>query len=165
MSAAADLYLSLGSNISPETNIPAALTALGQAFGGVLAHSSAWQSAAVGSQGPDFLNAAVLVRTARPPRQVKMGILRPLETQMGRVRTEDKNAARTIDIDILVYGDLIIDETLWNQAHLAVPLAEIYPDLRNPESGQVLNDIAAKLLKTIRLVHRADILAAGQSPE
>jgi 2-amino-4-hydroxy-6-hydroxymethyldihydropteridine diphosphokinase len=163
LSAAVKVYLSLGSNISPEINIPAALAAIEGAFGEVLAHSSAWQSAAVGAVGLDFLNAAVLVHSPLSPTQIKTEILRPLEARMGRVRTEDKNAPRTIDIDILLYGDQIVDETLWRQAHLAVPLAEIYPGLRNPDNGQALKDIAAHLLAAVRLVRREDVLAATKS--
>ena len=160
MSAAVKVYLSLGSNISPETNLAAALVALERVFGGVLAHSSAWQSASVGTVGPDFLNAAVLVYSDLSTQQIKGDMLRPLEAQMGRVRTADKNAPRTIDIDVLLYGDRVVEDTLWRQAHLAVPLAEIFPDLRNPQTDMVLEEVAEILFSVNELTRREDVLAA-----
>ncbi len=160
MNAAVKVYLSLGSNISPEDNLPAALAALERACGGVLAHSSAWQSASVGAIGPDFLNAAALVYSDLSPQQIKSDILRPLEAQMGRVRTTDKNAARTIDIDVLLHGDRVVEDALWQQAHLAVPLAEIFPGLRNPQTDMVLEEVAEILLNVNELTRREDVLAA-----
>ena len=81
LNAAVRVYLALGSNISPDKNIPAAVDALAHAFGHIVAHSSAWQTAAVGSAGPDFINAVVLVGSPLIPQQIKNQLLRPLEAR------------------------------------------------------------------------------------
>jgi 7,8-dihydro-6-hydroxymethylpterin-pyrophosphokinase len=71
--------------------------------------------------------------------------LRQIEARLGSIRTEDKFAPRTIDIDIVVYGDQVIDPGLWRYAHLAQPVAELLPDLVNPTNGQTLEQIAERL--------------------
>jgi 2-amino-4-hydroxy-6-hydroxymethyldihydropteridine diphosphokinase len=151
------VYLSLGSNIEPETNLPIAVERLLEYFR-VLKVSCAWQNPPIGTSGPDFLNAVVLVKTALPSDKVKFKILRTIESHLGRVRTQDKNAPRTIDIDILLYNDQLLEEELWERAHLAVPLAEIYPDYQHPNTNQNLVEIAKHLQQTTTIICRADIL-------
>ena len=158
MSATVNVYLALGSNIRPEENIPLAVDALAQAFDHILAHSSAWQTAAVGSSGPDFINAVVLVESPLTSQLIKNQLLRPLEAQMGRVRQQDKNAPRTIDLDVLLYDDRLLDDSLWNSAHLAVPLAELYPGYLQPATGQSLGQIARDWRQTAPIRQRADVL-------
>jgi 2-amino-4-hydroxy-6-hydroxymethyldihydropteridine diphosphokinase len=136
--------LSLGSNIAPADNLKLALELLRQELT-VLAVSRAWRTPAVGSQGPDFLNAAVLVYAPQPASQLKNQVLRDIETRLGRIRSEDKYAPRTIDIDIVVDGEQVIDPELWQHAHLAQPVAELLPDLVDPSSGQTLEVIADHL--------------------
>lgn len=158
MSAAAKVYLALGSNIQPEVNIPDGLSALARAFKFLLAHSTAWQSAAVGSQGPDFLNAVTLIRTTRTAAEIKTDVLQPLEIQMGRVRQADKNAPRTIDLDVLLYDDCLLDDSLWHSAHLAVPLAELNPEYLHPTTARPLSEYAQALRKTVTIRKRPDVL-------
>jgi 2-amino-4-hydroxy-6-hydroxymethyldihydropteridine diphosphokinase len=158
LSAAVKVYIALGSNIQPEKNLPAAVKALGDAFGCLQARSSAWQTPAVGSDGPDFLNAVVLVESELTPGQLKFNVLRPLEEKMGRVRVADKNAPRTIDMDVLLYDDELMEEELWQQAHLAVPLAEIYPGYTNNESGESLEQVAERLNKKSHIICNPEIL-------
>lgn len=141
-----EIYLALGSNIEPEANLPAALDALAERFGGLLARSSLWRTAAVGSDGPDFLNAAVLVETDLTAEQLKFEVFRPLEAQMGRVRAADKNAPRPIDIDVLVYAGELLEAELWERVHLAAPLAEIWPEYENPETGETVGEAAERLM-------------------
>jgi len=136
--------LSLGSNIAPADNLKQALELLRQELT-VLAVSRAWRTPAVGSQGPDFLNAAVLVHAPQPASQLKSQVLQDIEARLGRIRTEDKYAPRTIDIDIVVDGEQVVDPELWKYAHLAQPVAELLPDLVDPTSGQTLETIAERL--------------------
>lgn len=133
--------LSLGSNIAPAENLKQAVELLRQEVT-VLAVSRAWRTPAVGSQGPDFLNAAVLASTDQPATQLKKQVLREIEHRLGRVRSQDKYAPRTIDIDIIVDGDRVVDSELWQYAHLAQPVAELLPDLVDPASGMTLEQIA-----------------------
>ncbi len=104
--------LSLGSNIAPADNLKQALELLRRELT-VLAVSRAWRTPAVGSQGPDFLNAAVLVHAPQPASQLKSQVLRDIEARLGRIRGEDKYAPRTIDIDIVVDGERVVDPELW----------------------------------------------------
>jgi 2-amino-4-hydroxy-6-hydroxymethyldihydropteridine diphosphokinase len=141
------VYLALGSNIDPETNLPQAIENLNLVFG-VVAQSSIWQTPAVGFEGEDFLNAVVLIHTPISANTLKIEVLRPIEALLGRVRKEEKFALRTIDIDILLHKDELIDEELWTQPHLAVPLAEIYPDYKKGAAGETLKDVASALKQT-----------------
>jgi 2-amino-4-hydroxy-6-hydroxymethyldihydropteridine diphosphokinase len=118
-------YIGLGSNIEPEKYLPLAVAALA-AQTDLLALSSAWKSPAIGTTGPNFFNAAAKILTTHAdPDALKFAVLRPIEAALGRVRTTDKFAPRTIDLDILIFKDQILDPDIWKYAYLAVPLAEI----------------------------------------
>ena len=95
------VYIAVGSNIEPEKNLPESIQKLRTIFE-VVAVSSAWHTPAVGFKGEDFLNAVVLIKTPLSPKTLKNEVLRPLEALLGRVRTEEKFSARTIDMDILL---------------------------------------------------------------
>ena len=84
-------YLSLGSNIKPEVHLPKAIQML-KDYGQVKAVSQVWESHAVGTDGPDFLNACVLFLSHLQPNDLKQQIIRPIEASLGRVRHADKNA-------------------------------------------------------------------------
>ena len=135
--------LLVGSNIQAEENLRLALQRLQEKVT-ILRTSSVWKTAAVGSDGPDFLNLAVLVATPLTAPELKMQVLRPLEAGMGRVRTVDKNAARPIDLDIIVFDGETLDGLLWEHAHRAVPVAELLPELRS-NSGETLPQAAQRL--------------------
>jgi 2-amino-4-hydroxy-6-hydroxymethyldihydropteridine diphosphokinase len=152
------VVLGLGSNIEPETHLVCAVEFL-QRLLTVEAISSAWVTPAVGTVAPDFLNAVVLVRTRYNQRQIKGRIIHWIENRLGRVRNADKNAPRTIDIDILMIGNEILEPRIWTQGYLAVPLAQIMPDLCAPTSGESLIDIANRLQSQTPLKERADLLA------
>jgi 2-amino-4-hydroxy-6-hydroxymethyldihydropteridine diphosphokinase len=135
--------LLLGSNIQAEKNLRLAVSRL-QEWVVILRTSSVWRTGPIGSDGPDFLNMACLVSTTLDATQLKLQVLRPLEAGMGRVRSADKNAARPIDLDIIVYDGQPIDGLLWNHAYRAVPVAELLPDLRS-DSGETLGQAAERL--------------------
>jgi 2-amino-4-hydroxy-6-hydroxymethyldihydropteridine diphosphokinase len=147
--------LLLGSNIQPEQNIPLAVAHLQKRLT-VLEASSIWQSDAIGSSGPDFLNGALLVSTPLDADALKEQVLHSLEAQLGRVRTEDKNAPRTIDIDIILFDGILLDPTLWKYAHRAVPVAELLPGYRS-DSGEYLKDTALRLARTTPISVRKDV--------
>jgi 2-amino-4-hydroxy-6-hydroxymethyldihydropteridine diphosphokinase len=138
--------LLLGSNIDPEKNLPRGVELLRQKVG-ILRSSSVWQSPSVGSAGPDFLNMALLATTSCEPEDLKEKVLRPVEAELGRRRSADKNAPRPFDADIILFDGQLIDETLFHYVHRAVPVSELMPDYRSPE-GKTLVDIAADLTKT-----------------
>jgi 2-amino-4-hydroxy-6-hydroxymethyldihydropteridine diphosphokinase len=148
--------LMLGSNILPEENLPRAARELSRLVH-VIQASDIWQTAAVGSLGADYLNAAVLISTGLDPETLKLQVLRPLERSLGRVRNADKFAARTIDLDIVTWGGQAYDPDLWSFAHLAAPVAELLPDLRSPETGESLAAAALRLMHSTPVVRRSDV--------
>ncbi len=149
--------LSLGSNIEPAENLSAAVALL-QEQTNVLAVSRAWRTAAVGMSGPDFLNAAALVLTEQTIQRLKENVLKEIEARLGRVRSEDKYAPRTIDIDILLYDNKVVDPELWTLAHLAQPVAELLPDLSDPASGKPLYHVARDLVRQSGITPCPDML-------
>ncbi len=155
MSEPVRVLIGLGSNVEPERHLPRALFELRGSID-VAAVSSVYASDPVGAPGsPRFLNAAVVGTTDRSPEALKAEVLRPIEAALGRRRTADRNAPRTIDLDLLLYGDLVLDDRgrdlrlpepeLLVQAHVAVPAAEVWPEAVHPVTGESLAAIAARL--------------------
>ena len=146
----------LGSNIEPMVNIPMAVQLLAEKLT-VLGASSVWESESVEFGYPDYLNLAVLVSGSLGLDELKNQVLHPLESRMGRVRTEDKNAARTIDLDIILCDGMVIDDTLWQHAHRAVPVAELFPGLLSP-AGESLRQVAEQLARSTPIMLRNDVI-------
>jgi len=139
------VYLELGSNINPEHNLPVAIGILRQLVR-VEKISSVWETPAIGSAGPNFFNLAVRIRSSLSPDVLKQLILRKIEAYLGRKRSADKNAPRTIDIDIVIVDGKVIDDHLWHYAHLAIPLAELIPELIWSENqGETLKQVSERL--------------------
>ncbi len=138
------VYLCLGSNIDPVENLRKAIDLLGE-YAVLLALSTCWESAAVGSKGPNFLNIGALVSTPFDSNELREQVLRPIEKRLGRVRSADKYAPRTMDIDIVVFDGQVRDPEIWRRVYLALIFAEMLPDLRQPDSGETLEEIAQRL--------------------
>lgn len=142
--------ISIGSNIDPETHIVKALTKLRERTA-VLAVSRVYETPPVGAAGtPPFLNMAVLVRTEHDSNALRTNVLRPLEAELGRVRTADPNAPRTIDLDPVLYategGDVTwYDSEALQFAHVAVPAAEVAGQWVLPDLGRTLQEVARQL--------------------
>ena len=151
-------YLSLGSNIQPETHLVSAIERL-QNYGRVEKISSAWESESVGAPGPNYLNACLLLATPLSQRELKQQALLPIERSLGRQRTADKFAPRTIDIDIVIFDGKPSDNRYWEQAFVVVPLAEIYPDFPNPLTQESLIKTAAHLRQRIWMERRPEVLS------
>lgn len=148
--------LLLGSNLQPEKNLALGVDLLRRQVK-IVRVSSVWETPAVGSPGPDFLNLALLVTTVLDAKLFKAQVIRPLEMQLGRVRSADKNASRTIDIDIILFDNQLLDPNLWRFAHRAVPVAEILPDFRS-EQGDLLKETASRLAETTQIRLRPNLL-------
>jgi 2-amino-4-hydroxy-6-hydroxymethyldihydropteridine diphosphokinase len=152
------VFIILGSNINKERNLPEAVRRLGR-LGRMVAVSSVYETLPVGRPDqPNFLNAAVRIETGLTAAQVKEAILGQIEKQLGRRRTADKNAPRTIDADLVLFNDEIFDYTyngrrhhipdpdLLNFPHVAAPVAELAPEMLHPETAEPLSAIAQRLL-------------------
>ena len=140
-----DVIIALGSNIDRQRNIPEAVRLIRRHRGiDVEAVSCVFESDAVGgsADSPAFYNAAMLACTDLPPEQLR-DELRDIERILGRVRTDDKNAPRTIDLDLVYYGTLVKDFGDWQvpdplaavAPHVAVPIADVAPNWVHPGRG------------------------------
>jgi 2-amino-4-hydroxy-6-hydroxymethyldihydropteridine diphosphokinase len=149
--------LLLGSNIDPEKNIRQAIKLLTNRFS-IEQISKAWETPAWGTNGPNFLNIAVVISTSLDPLRLKTMVLRPLEAQLKRVRSADKFAPRTIDIDIVAWDAEVLEDRLWNHAHLAVPVAEVLPCYQSDETGEYLVQAAQRLMRASPIWPRPEVL-------
>jgi len=141
-----EVYVAVGSNIEPEKNISAALEKL-QQYVRVKATSTFYRTMPIGRpEQSAFLNGVWLIATGKPARELKFEVLRKIETELGRVRTSDNYAARTIDLDIALYGNAVINEPdfripdagIRQRPFIAVPLLELKPSLVLPDTGEKL---------------------------
>lgn len=132
----------IGSNIEPERLLREAAREL-RALGAE-AFSRVYQSPSVGAPGPDYLNAAARLSTELSPGELRTR-LRELEDRLGRVRTADRFAPRTIDLDLVAYGDRPADPAVWGEPYAAVPIAEVLPSIRHPVSGEPIAQAAQRL--------------------
>lgn len=158
-------WITLGSNILPEQYLPRAVKEL-SALGEVGAVSQVWQSPPVGDENQaDFCNGAVHLLTGLGPVALKQS-LRVIENRLGRVRDpNNKNAARTIDLDIALYDSLVLetsqmcipDPEIPKRPFLAVPLAELDGRFLHPILNQTLEDLARICPGREQLVLRTDI--------
>jgi 2-amino-4-hydroxy-6-hydroxymethyldihydropteridine diphosphokinase len=148
----ARVFVAIGSNIDPMKNMRRALHFLRREFP-VVAISTFYRTEPVELPGaPPFFNGVVEFRTEIPPRELKYELLREIEEKLGRQRGPDKNAPRTIDLDLLVYGDESIhskeltvpDPEIAERSFLALPLCELAPDLILPGFDKPMREIAQR---------------------
>lgn len=140
------IYISLGSNIERDRHIRAGLDALHAEFG-ELRVSRVFESEAVGFNGRPFYNLVAAAETDLPLVTVCQ-LLREMEFAHGREPDAKKFAPRTLDLDLLLYGDLVCDtplvlprgEVLTN-AFVLWPLAELAPKLRHPVDGRTMSKL------------------------
>ena len=127
--------------------------------------STVYQNPAVGPTPQlDFLNAAALIETDLPAEAIRHH-LRHIEADSNRVRTQNKYAPRTLDLDLCILGNQVIegpeltlpDPELLNRAHLAVPMAELAPSFPHPTTGETLQSIADRLRPEASLKPRPEL--------
>jgi 2-amino-4-hydroxy-6-hydroxymethyldihydropteridine diphosphokinase len=151
-------YLSLGSNIQPEKNLVRAIELL-QEQGRIESISNAWESKSVGADAPNYLNACLAFNTLLSWPELKEQVILPIELQLGRRRTENIFAPRTMDIDIILFDDRSCDEKSWEKAFVVVPLAEIYPGYQNPLRNESIKETATRLRREIWMETRPEVLS------
>ena len=113
--------------------------------------SPIYESEAVGFSGDNFLNLVVGITTRLPPRQLA-DRLREIEAQHGRVRGAEKFSSRTLDIDLLTFGEAVVDEKglqlprdeILRYAFVLRPLADVAPQERHPQSGRSYGELWAE---------------------
>ncbi|MFO1408053.1 MAG: 2-amino-4-hydroxy-6-hydroxymethyldihydropteridine diphosphokinase [Steroidobacteraceae bacterium] len=144
------VYVAAGSNVEPVANLRRALDVLAAHYPGLRA-SRAWRNRAVGFEGDDFVNLALGFDTDEDVRSV-VGRLHEAEAACGRARDAPKWAPRSMDLDILLYGDLVCDEPgltlprpdLLRRAYMLGPLAELAPAVRHPVEGSTMAALWAR---------------------
>lgn len=157
----AQVYVSIGSNIERRQHIESALRMLAQVFG-PLVQSSVYECAAVGFESGPFYNLAVGFATDLSPGAVR-DQLRAIENSNGRDRSAGPGA-RTLDLDILLYDDLVIDQDgvvlpradITRYAFVLRPLAEIAGSLRHPVFGKRLDEMWSEFRDDSQVLRRID---------
>lgn len=145
----ARVYLSLGSNLEPQRYLRAALDELRARFGAIEV-SPAYRSRSVGFDGPDFVNLAVGLDTELTPEALN-DWLHALEDRHGRRRDVPRYSDRTLDVDIVLYDDLVrqgeghldIPRKELKHAFVLRPIADIAPGLRHPVDGRSMAELWA----------------------
>lgn len=138
----ATVYLGLGSNVDVGKNLKLGVDELRKAYG-ELRLSPVYRSAPVGFEGEDFLNLVVELQTGETPQAIHERIER-IHDLAGRIRSADAFIARTLDIDLLLYDDLVLADGMIRLPRADVldysfvlrPLAELAPDLCHPVTGK-----------------------------
>jgi 2-amino-4-hydroxy-6-hydroxymethyldihydropteridine diphosphokinase len=141
------VFVAAGSNVEPETNLARAAAAIAHTWPD--AHRSrAYRNVAVGFDGPDFINLVIGFSAAQPLESV-IARLHAIETQCGRPRYAPKRASRTMDLDVLLYGERVektSDYTLprpdlLKRPYMLGPLAEIAPDVVHPTANKTIGEL------------------------
>ncbi len=140
------VYLGLGSNLEPEPNLQLASRELRRRFS-LNRMSAVYRSAAMGFDGADFLNAVACIDTELTPQELHAE-LELIHDAADRQRNIGKIISRTLDIDLLLFDRLVLDdpplriprEDVLQYSFVLRPLSEIAPDYRHPVSGRTLGD-------------------------
>jgi 2-amino-4-hydroxy-6-hydroxymethyldihydropteridine diphosphokinase len=139
--------VSIGSNIDKEKNVRGAIAALERAYG-PLELSPIYETAAQGFDGDSFYNLVAAFHSEAPPSEIAEELLN-IERHHGRQRSHKGFVPRTLDLDLLLYGDAVIREPgvevprseIGQFAFVLRPLAELAPDMRHPETGESLHEM------------------------
>ncbi|MEM3972683.1 MAG: 2-amino-4-hydroxy-6-hydroxymethyldihydropteridine diphosphokinase [Saccharolobus sp.] len=142
----AKAYIGIGSNIEPEDNVRKSLIYLRDKFK-VTKISTVYLTKAIPPNQPDYYNCVVEIKTNLDPFYIKY-VLRKIEEKLGRVRSENKYMPRTIDLDLLLYGNLVInsDELIIPNPEILrpfviIPLYELNEDLVIPNINKSLKEL------------------------
>jgi len=150
----ARVYVSIGSNIEREQNIRAAVQALRDRFG-ALTLSQVYENQPIGFEGENFYNLVAAFDTDKTPEAVS-AILHDIEQRRGRKRGPSRFTSRTIDLDLLLYNDLIREQVALHLPRREIdeyacvlrPLAELAPEARHPRSGETFATLWARFDQT-----------------
>ena len=145
------VFVSIGTNINKEYNLRSCLNVLQQIFRNVI-KSSVYQSATVGFEGEDFYNMVVSFETTLTPSNINQ-VFFEVEKKHGRKRGENQFVSRELDLDHLLYDDLIIDEDgvylphrdLSKHSYILKPIVEIASDLVHPKIGKNVSELLQNL--------------------
>jgi len=159
------IFIGVGTNIAPEENLKKTISLLKEKVI-IKGISTFYRTEALDRPlQEDYLNGVIEIGTSLPPRRLKNEVLIDIEYRLKRVRARDRYAPRTIDLDLILYNDLVmVDEDMVlpnpdirNRWFVAAPLDELAPDLIMPDSGETLKSVLEKM--SIPVTAKIDILA------
>ncbi|MDQ2693974.1 MAG: 2-amino-4-hydroxy-6-hydroxymethyldihydropteridine diphosphokinase [Pseudomonadota bacterium] len=159
----AQVYVGIGSNVEPARHVPAAVAALRAAFG-PLHVSPVYRSRAVGFAGDEFWNLAVGFATGQNPHAVAAR-LRAIEAAHGRRRDLPRLSSRTLDLDLLLYDDLVLEDPslrlprddILRHAFVLRPLADLAGQRRHPLLNRTLAALWAAFDQDAEPLHPVDL--------
>jgi 2-amino-4-hydroxy-6-hydroxymethyldihydropteridine diphosphokinase len=145
-----EVFIGAGSNVDPARHLRAGLRALAERYG-LLRISPVYRNSAVGFAGEDFLNMVIAFETGEPVGEVVAG-LAAIEAANGRRRGEQKFAPRTLDLDLLLYGELVGEfdgielprDEITRYAFVLRPLADLAGERRHPVLGRSFAELWAE---------------------
>jgi 2-amino-4-hydroxy-6-hydroxymethyldihydropteridine diphosphokinase len=140
-------YVSGGSNLDAQQNLRLAARTLKASYPGTR-FSHCYRNAAIGFEGPDFINFVAALPARGQPCEMKVELER-IELLCGRERGAPKWAPRAMDLDLLLFGEQVLDEAglklprpdLLRWAFMLAPLAEIAPQVRHPLAGRSIGEL------------------------
>lgn len=144
-------YLGVGSNIDPACNVVAALEQLSGPLT-LTSVSTFYRTEPVDRPDqPPFANGVFGIETSLEPRQLKQ-LLCAVEVKLGRRRTADRHSPRTIDLDLLLLGELVLDDDRFRlpdpdirrRPFISTPLLELAPELVLPDTGERLSEVVGQ---------------------
>jgi 2-amino-4-hydroxy-6-hydroxymethyldihydropteridine diphosphokinase len=147
------VFVGIGSNIDREASVRGGVEALRQHYGEVQL-SSVYESEAVGFEGDPFYNLVAAFDTDEDVDTV-VARLGEIETQHGRMRHGERFVSRTLDLDLLLYGDAILQQEKYHvprdeiehYAFVLWPLAELAPEMKHPQTGKTFAVMWAEFAK------------------
>jgi 2-amino-4-hydroxy-6-hydroxymethyldihydropteridine diphosphokinase len=167
-----DCYIALGTNLGDlYGNLLAGLQGLHRCDLEPAALSSVWETEPVEAESEGwFWNMAVLVRSERSPRDMLEALL-TIERDHGRIRTT-RNAPRMLDLDLLLMGDLVVDDgelslphpRMWRRRFVLEPLVEIAPQLRNPLTGRTVSQELGEITDDFKVRRLGDLASCRGLP-
>ncbi len=160
---ARDAFVALGSNIDPPQHLSRAARALRQRFGAVR-FSACYRNPSFGFEGADFVNAVAGFATTLPVGEL-LASLRAIEVESGRGPADPKWGARAIDLDLLLYGEIVGSgpgytlprPDLTERVYMLGPLAEIAPQWRLPPAGPTLAELWARYPRAQHRLERVEL--------
>jgi len=169
-SSMTDVYVAAGSNIEPEKHLSTALCELQRSFPDICC-SSWYRNRAVGFEGDDFINCAAGFSTRLPVHEV-IARLQAAEPLCGRPRNAPRWAPRTMDLDILLFGDLVCDEPhlklprpdLLKRPYMLGPLAELAPQVVHPTAGLTIGELWSRFDQASHAMQRTPSPVLQGSP-
>ncbi len=145
-------FIAVGSNIDPKSNIKKALRQLAEQVK-IIGISTFYRTTPIERpEQQEFYNGVVEIQTELAPEELKDKILRWIEASVGRERGVDKYAPRPIDLDLIIYDNIVVtteelvlpDPEINRRPFLAIPLHELAPELTLPGSGERIAELAEK---------------------